>query len=118
MDTYSQVFGNNRSTTGAHLRCAPGVNQCDTPTSIRSFVGGELHELTPGHIGNAPVDGLVARPKGTRLHILNVEFFKGNKLVLVDQLARLLTSKVTTAIGRAYAGRRVSRTAGCLAAWR
>ena len=60
MDTYRQVFKNNRTTTGACLRCTSRVNQCDTPTSVCSFVGGELHELTPGYIGNATADCLAA----------------------------------------------------------
>jgi hypothetical protein len=44
---------NNRTTTKASLRSASSVNQCNTAAGILSFVGGELHKLTPGNIGNA-----------------------------------------------------------------
>ncbi len=99
MDTYRQVFGNNDATTGACLRCASWVDPRDTPTSVCSFVGSELHELTPGHIRYAACDVLVACRCAScgSDHILNVEFFKGNELVLIDQLARFLMGKVTAA---------------------
>ena len=98
MDTYRQVFGNNRTRT--LLRCASGVDEHHRPTSIRSFVGGELDELTPSHISNAPADCLVS----VDLHLLNVKVFKGNELVFVDQLARFLVRKVAPSIGRTFVG--------------
>ena len=51
MNTHSYIFGNDNTTTGAFLRRAARINQCDTPTSVCSFVGSELHELTPSRTG-------------------------------------------------------------------
>ena len=98
MDTNTEVFGNNSATTGTHLRCAFGIDEHHQPTSVCSFVGSELHELTPSHISNAPADRLVA----IDLHISNIQVFKRNELVFVDQLARFLMSEVATAIGRTF----------------
>src|SRR5262245_32612740 len=98
VETNRQVFGNNFTTAGTHLRCVAWVNECHTPTSVCSFVSGELHELTPGDIGNVAADDFVARD----LHFLYVQFFKGNKLVFADQLARLLMCKVLAPIGRTF----------------
>ena len=100
MDTHRQVFGNNHATTGAFLRGAAWVNQCHTPTSVCSFVGGELHEFSPSNIGNAAADGLVS----VNLHILNVKFFKGNELVFIHQLTRFLVSEVIAPIRRSFVG--------------
>ena len=104
MDTYRQVFGNNRATTGACLRSASWVNQRHPSTSVFSFVGGELHELTPSHVRNAPADRL--RPMGTRvdLHLLNVEFFKSNELIFIHQFTRFLVCEVVAPIRRTLVG--------------
>ena len=100
MDTHSYVFGNDDATPGAFLRRAAWVNECNTPTSVCSFVGSELHELTPSNIRNAAANCLV--PVG--LHILDVEFFKGNELVFIHQLARFLMGKVIAPIGGSFVG--------------
>lgn len=100
MDTHRQVFGNNLTTTGAFLRGASWVNQCHTPTSVCSFVGGVLHELTPSNIRYAAVDCLVA----IRLHIFDVELFKGDELVFVHQLARFLVGEVVAPICCPFVG--------------
>lgn len=89
-----QVFRNDRATTGALLRRAPGVNQRHTTTSFFRFVHSELHELTPGHICYALVDG----PPAVLLHVLNVKVLEGDELVLVHQPARLLMSKVAATV--------------------
>src|SRR5687767_1948771 len=100
MDTHFNSFGDNRMTFGAFLRRAAWANECKTPTSVCSFVGGELHKFTPSDIGNATSVALVIRG----LHILDVEIFKGNELVLIHQLARCLMSKVIASIGRPFVG--------------
>lgn len=100
MDTNLNVFGNNRTTTGAFLRCASWVNVHHSPTSFFRFVGGELHELTPSYIRNAPADCLVS----VDLHILDVELFKGDELVFVDQFARFLMSKVCATVSGTLVG--------------
>ena len=100
VNTHGQIFGNNSTAARACLRCAPGVNEHHQPTSMRSFVGGELHELTPGYIRYTAADGLAP----IDLHALNVQVFKGNELVLIDQLARLLVRKVFAPVGRTFVG--------------
>lgn len=100
MDTHRQVFGNNRTTTGACLRSAAWVDLHYHPTSVCSFVGGELYELTPCNIRNAPANCLVA----VDLHILNVEFLKSDELVFIHQLARFLVSEVVASIRRSFIG--------------
>src|SRR5690554_1236332 len=92
-----QVFRNDSATTGALLRRASGVNQRHTTTSFFRFVRSELHELTPGHICYALVDGSLA----VLLHVLNVKVLEGDELVLVHQPARLLMSKVAATVGGA-----------------
>jgi hypothetical protein len=72
MFTDTQVFWNNFTATGAHLRCVLGINERNTPTSLCRFVRGELHELTPGYIRNTPVNDLV--PIG--LHTLDIQVLK------------------------------------------
>ena len=104
MDTHRQVFGNNRATTRAFLRGASWVNQCYTPTSVCSFVGGVLHELTPSNIRYVTVDCLVAASRGPLLHLFDVELFKGNELVFVHQLARFLMSEVVAPICGPFIG--------------
>jgi hypothetical protein len=112
MATYRQVFGNNDTRVpigrGAGLRSASGVNQCDHPTSVLSFVGGELHELTPDYIRNAPADrfagALRHRLVAVRLHLLNVEFLKSNELVFIHQFARFLVSEIVAPIRSSFVG--------------
>jgi len=99
VDTNRQVFGNKRTTTGAPLRCVLGVDEHHLPTSVYSFVGSELYELTPGYIRHATVDR-----HDVRLYPLNVQILKNNELIFIDQLTRLLLSKVATAIGRPCIG--------------
>ncbi len=94
MNTHFNAFRDNRMATGAHLRCTPGVNECHHPTSVCSFVGGELHELTPGYIGNAAGVAFIFRG----LHVQNVEFLKSDELIFVHQFTRLLMGEVAPSI--------------------
>jgi hypothetical protein len=112
MDTHGQVFGNNRMAARAHLRCASRVNQCHTTTGAFSLVHGELHELTPGHIRYAATDRLVS----VDLHLCDVQIFKGNELVFVDQFAGFLVGEVAPALGRSFVG--MAKSVNHLAAFR
>jgi hypothetical protein len=109
--TNGQIFRDNLSTTGALLRCAPGVNECHTMTSVFCSVRSELHELTPGHIRYAPVDGFPA----VLLHVLNLKVLKGYELGFVCQLARLMVCKVAATIRGATV--RLTQSADHLAAF-
>lgn len=82
------------------MRRALGVNQRHTTTSLFRFVRSELHELTPSHICYALFDGSPA----VLLHVLNVKVLERDELVVIDQLARFLMSKVTATIGSAAVG--------------
>lgn len=95
-----QVFRDNLATTSTHLRCAPGVNQYHSPRSFFRFRLTELYKFTPGRIGYAPVDGLVA----VLLHVLNVQVFKGNELVFIDQLSTFLMREVVAPVRLALVG--------------
>src|SRR5688500_20176021 len=90
MDTDRQIFRYNRVAAGAFLSSASGLNFEGGPTSLYRFVGREPHELTPGHISDAPVNRFVA----VRFHLLNVELLKDNQPVPVDKLAGLLMGEI------------------------
>lgn len=96
MDTNGQVFGYNNSTTGTHLRCAPGVDQCYPPTGTFSLVGGESHKVPPGDI----VDSVANRIVAANLQILYVQLFKSDELIFIDQFTGFLMSEVIAPIGR------------------
>ena len=66
MVTDTQVFGNNFTTAAAHLGCVPGINQYHTSTSAYRLVRGELYELSPGYICNAPADDLIELGRKTQ----------------------------------------------------
>src|SRR5687767_8754812 len=100
MDAYRQGFRNNHIATGTHLCRTTGINLYHYPTSVCSFVGRELYELTPGDVSNAAGDCLQIRA----LHILNVKLLKGDELVFVDQLMGFLMSEVTAAVSRSIIG--------------
>lgn len=86
------------------MRGASWVNQCNTPTSVCSFVDGVLHELPPSNIRDAAVDCLVAAPSRPPLHLFDSELFKSDELVFVDQLARFLVSKVIAPMRSTFVG--------------
>lgn len=108
----AQVFRYHRTTTRVHLGGVLGINACHTPTSLYRFVRGELHELIPGHIRNAPVDDLVP----VRLHRLSFQILKGDELIVVYQLTACLVREVFTPVRLALIGvlQRVNRL---LALW-
>ncbi len=100
MVTDTQVFGNNFTTAAAHLGCVPGINQYHTSTSAYRLVRGELYELSPGYIRDAPVDDLIP----LRLHPSNIQILKGDKLIGVNQLTAFLMRKILTPVGLPLVG--------------
>jgi len=101
MSSDMQTFRNDLTTAGAILRRASWVNERYTTTSVFCFVRGELRELPPSYVSNAPANGFVAIPV-FGLHIPNIQILKRNELVLIDQLPRFLMSKVATTIRRPF----------------
>jgi hypothetical protein len=100
MHSNRQILGHNLTATGTHLRCASGVDQYDSATGAFSLVRAVLHKSSPGHVRNTPVDDLVS----VRLHVLNVQVFKHQQAVAVNQLATFLMYKVVPAIARPLIG--------------
>ena len=94
MNTNAQVFGNNFTTTGAFLRRATRVHQDDGSTSLFSFVERVLCELSPRHVRDAAVDGVIAQA----LHILNVEFLEDHELIDVHQFPAFLMREIGAAV--------------------
>jgi hypothetical protein len=92
-----QVFANDFTAAGAHLRRLPGVNLYNRPTSFLRFEGRVLDQLSPGHIG----DTLVHTTVITILHNLYVQVLEDYDLELIDQLSTNLVCKVPAAIGGA-----------------
>ena len=97
MNPHTQVFGDDRTTTGTLLRRAPGIDAQHSTTGACSLVRGELHELTPGHVRDAPIDDTV--PVG--LHGRDVQVFKDEQPEAVDQLAACLVREVGAPVGGA-----------------
>lgn len=95
MDTHTQVFRNHRAAAGAFLRCASGVNAQHSTTGTFSLVRGELHELAPGHVRDASIDGAVS----VGLHVLNVKVLEDDQAEAVDELAALLVREVGAPVG-------------------
>jgi hypothetical protein len=95
-----QAFWNHLTATRAHLGCVLGIDPCDTPTGPFCLVRSELHESTPGHIGDALVDDLVP----VRLHVLNIERLKSHELIFVHQFAAFLMGEVIPPVGLALVG--------------
>ena len=94
VNTNRQVFANNLTAARTHLRCLPGVNSCDRPTSFLRFVERVLHQSPPGDIGDALVHPTVIAV----LHILNIQVLKGYELKPVDQLSADLVGKVPSTV--------------------
>ena len=97
MFSNTQLFRDDLATTGAFFSGVAWINEHDCPTSFFRFVGAELHELVPGNINNALVDGFVP----VLLHVSNVKVFQADDLIGVNDLAGLLMRKISTAIGNA-----------------
>lgn len=97
MDTLRQLFFDKLTTTGTKLAGVARINQYHRSPSVFRFGDGALYELIPGYIGHAFVDGLFA----VGLHAHNVQIFKHDDLVGIDQLAGLLMGKVLAPLGNA-----------------
>jgi len=89
-----QVFGNHRTTAGAFLRCASGIYEQTRSTSFCRFVLRVLHELSPGHVRNALIDGAIP----VLLHPLNIQVLKNDQAITVHKPARLLVRKVVASV--------------------
>jgi len=84
MNSVRQFLFNELSTLGTHLARIAWVNEYHGSTSFCRFVGRELHELRPRYISN----GFSNAFESVLSHIFDVQFFKSNKLICLDQLTR------------------------------
>ena len=100
VNTDTQVFGNDFTTTGTFLRRAARVDQYHRATSVFSFVRAILYELSPRHVRDVTIDNGFS----IRQHVLNVQLFKGYELIRVDQLTACLMGEVGAAVGRPLIG--------------
>jgi len=96
MDTYTQVFGDNRTAARALFAGVARVNLQEQSTSTGAhwarFVGCELCQLAPSNIGKTLVE-FVAKDNGmVTHHIDDGKFFKDNHAVGIHQFARLLVT--------------------------
>lgn len=97
MNTLGQFLRDNLPTARTSLRGVTWINQDDTTASFFRFARGELYELMPGNVPDAFVQAAVRAV----FHVDDVQVFKGDKLVLVDQLARFLMRKVAATVSNA-----------------
>ncbi len=94
MDANTQIFFDNFTTPAAQLRRVFWINEYDTTTGPRCLVRGELHELIPSYVRNATVNDFLA----IRLHVLNVQLFKNNEPILIDEFSTFLMSKICSSV--------------------
>ncbi len=95
MNTNRQLLGDNFTATRTQLGGVAWINQYDTPASTCRLARRDLYELIPRSVTNALVHAAVVAVH----HVGNIQIFKGDQLVHVDQLARFLVRKVVAAIG-------------------
>jgi len=94
MDTDRQPFGDYGSTARAVLGSATREHLQKHAPSLCRFDARVLEELPPGRISHA----LVERSMPVGLHVLNVQIFVNDNLIVVDQLATRLVRKVGAAV--------------------
>ena len=97
VNTDGQVLWDNFTASRTILRSSPRINSRRQPTSVLSFIGREVYELTPCSIGNTLV---YAAPIAV-LHILDIQVLKGDDLILINQSPAQLVSKIVAATGNA-----------------
>src|SRR5262245_46630262 len=97
MNTYRQWFRDKLTAVRTGFRGVAWINQDNTAASFFRFAHSELYKLTPGNVPDVFVypTGVVS------LQVDDVQGFKGDQLVGVDQFSRLFVRKVTAAIGDA-----------------
>lgn len=102
MYTNTQVFFDKHTTTRTTLACVTRVNSQEQSTGTRRLVGRELCKLIPSNISNTLVQ-FVAKDYSVILHhSRNVQIFKDNHAIGVDQLAGSLMRKIGTLVSNTF----------------
>ena len=94
MNTIRQSFFNQLSTSRASLACVARINERHGSAGACCLVSRELHELSPGCFSNGFSDAF----KSILPHIFNVQFFKGDDLIGLNQFTRKFMCKILTFI--------------------
>src|SRR5688572_422279 len=92
MHTNAQIFLDHFTAAATPLTGVAGIDLPCTAPSIFSFVRSVFNKLTPSRIG----DGL--RQTVILEHSANVQIFKNDDSVFVDQLTAFLMSKVSAQV--------------------
>jgi hypothetical protein len=92
VDTIRERLFDGHTTSGAHLRCIPGVHRDHARASLFRFVLCDRDELVPGNIGNAFCQMMVL------LHTLDLQVLKHNCTEPVNHHPGSLVSKIVAPI--------------------
>ncbi len=95
MNTLGQFFRNARAAIRAILTCMARINFHQLRTSTFSLVAQLICENRPASVENA-----LGEPRSC--HSLDVQFFNGDQIMLIDQSPTLLMTKIFTSGGDAF----------------
>lgn len=98
MNTISQGFFNNLTTSRTHLARVARAHKNHFPTGSFRLVGCELHELVPRYVTNTLVKFMSKAFCLIFYHVPDVKFFKHNHLVFFYQSAGKFMSKISSFI--------------------
>jgi hypothetical protein len=93
MNTNRKRLLNRCATTRTYPGCVARINQCNHTTSVFSFVGGVLYQLTPGCIRDAFCQTMVLK------HVFDVQLFKNQQTKAVHQITTAFVSKIPATVG-------------------
>jgi len=96
MDTISQALFNNLTASRAPLACIARIHKNHRPAGTRRLVGRELHKLIPRYVANASIKFMAKNISVIAHHVFDVEFFKGDYLIFINNFTRKFMSKISS----------------------
>ena len=98
MNTISQGFFDQLTTSRAHLARVAWIHEDHLPTGTFCLVGGELHELIPRNVRNTFVEFMTKYLIMVAHHVFDGKLLKNNDLICIHQAARQLMGKVLSSV--------------------
>ena len=102
MNTISQSFFDQQSTSRTHLACVAWVHKHYLPTGAFCLVGCVIRELVPRHVTNAFVEFMTKHLSMIAHHARNVEFFKGDNLKHIYQMSGKFMREIVSSVGNFF----------------